>query len=387
MILMLRFEYRALSRDGKLLVGEICANDPETAVQQLRARGMNVQSLEPGTSPIWIQTIDACLAQREEIVRCLEGCCSQSRWLRHDKGIAHLIRRLSDGASANDFVSQRDLAQFLPLVLLFDPNRKEASEFSDWSEAYLRQANKNRFIWRLFSYPVLLPLIYLTILVVMSFTIIPQFRQMFNEFELRLPTATLLLLSISEQISEHPFRTFVVCAAIGGVFAGMVVLLRLLLRRSQDVPILGYFSQSSKAHLLAMSRLTATLAELLRISTPLTDAIQIAGLASGDHYFRQESESASTMLSAGIRPSKVLWIPSCFPSSLVHALQSAPGQQPSVELIQRLSKIYSDRLEQRSRFAGSFVAPAMTIIMAWFISFVVSALMFPLLSLMTSLSS
>jgi type IV pilus assembly protein PilC len=232
---------------------------------------------------------------------------------------------------------------------------------------------------------VIVPLIYLIILVFLSFTIIPQFRRMFDEFQLRLPAPTMRLLWLSEQISEHPVRSFLSCVVIAGMAVGLIAVVRILLDHSQDTPFLGHFSRSSKRQLVGMSRLTGTLAELLRIEAPLSEAIRIAGQASGYRYFREEASLAAqtweSAQSAGVR-----MLPRCFPSTLVFALQAGPEQQPSIELIQRLSKIYMDRLEQRTKFAESFVAPAMTIMMAWLIGGIVSALMLPLFSLITALS-
>jgi len=381
---MLRFEYRAIAPDGSFLNGEVYSEDSESANQELQSRGLNIQTIGPGTIPIWIQTIEKCLTQREEMIGCLESCRSQSAWLKSDGQLATLIRRLREGAGANEFVAERELAMFLPLILLFAPNRNAASEFNDWIQSYLSQSNQRRLIWKLVSYPVIVPLIYLAILVFISFTIIPQFRQMFDEFQLKLPGPTIRLLWISEQISEHPARSFLGCVMFAGVAVGVVTVFRILLDHSQDAPFLGHFSRSSKKQLVGMSRLTGTLAELLRIETPLPEAIRIAGLASGYRYFREESMSAAYALNS-VRQVDVRLISRCFPSTLVFALQPGSNQKPSVELIQKLSKIYMDRVEQRTKFAESFVAPMMTIAMAWLIGGIVSALMLPMFSLITSL--
>ena len=334
----------------------------------------------------WLQTIDLCLEQRQEMISCLESCRSHAKWLKSDRQLTNLLNRLREGAGANEFVSNDELAMFLPLVLLFSPNRNCASEFNDWIQSYLRQTNRRRLIWKWLSYPVLLPLIYLAILVVMSFTIIPQFRQMFEEFGLSLPASTKRLFWMSEQISEHPIRALFGCALLGAGAYGLIQGMRRILDRSHDVPFLGHLSRSSKSQLAGMSRLTATLAELLRVEAPLPEAIRVAGLASGYSYFREEAETAANVMQFDPGPTGVRMLPSCFPSTLIHALQSGPNQKPSVVLIQKLSKIYADRLEQRTRFAQGFVAPAMTIVMAWLIGGILSSLMIPMISLITSLS-
>ena len=190
---MLRFEYQAIAPDGSFLDGEVYSEDSEAATLELQSRGLDIQRIGPGTIPTWIQTIDRCLSQREEMIRCLEDWRSQS-WLKTDSQLTNLICRLRAGAGANQFVTDRELAPFLPLVLLFAPNRNTTTEFNDWIQSYLKQSNRQRLIWKLISYPVIVPLIYLTILVVISFTIVPQFRRMFEEFQLRLPAPTLRLL-------------------------------------------------------------------------------------------------------------------------------------------------------------------------------------------------
>lgn len=146
---MLRFEYRAIAPDGSFLNGEVYSEDSESANQELQSRGLNVQTIGPGTIPIWIQTIEKCLTQREEMIGCLESCRSQSAWLNSDGQLATLIRRLRGGAGASEFVAERELAMFLPLILLFAPNRNAASEFNDWIQSYLSQSNQRRLIWKL----------------------------------------------------------------------------------------------------------------------------------------------------------------------------------------------------------------------------------------------
>ncbi len=387
---MLLFKYKAIAQDGSLLAGEIQSENSASALLVLQSRGLNVQKLEAAESPTentdWLQAIDQCLEQRHDMIRCVEQCQSQARWLKTDRQLNILVNRLGQGAAATDFISNRDLAVFLPFVMLFASDRNSSSEFQDWLQSYLRQANRRRAIWKWLSYPVLMPLIYLGILVVMSFTIIPQFRQMFAEFDLKLPASTRRLFWMSEQISEHPIRTLIVCALFGLGAYRVILAIRWILDHSHDVPFLGYLSRSSKRQLAAMSRLTATLSELLRVEAPLPDAIRIAGLASGYDYYQEESETAAKVLQYGAEAPGVRIMPSCFPATLVHALQSGPDQKPSVILIQKLSKIYSDRLEQRTRFAQGFVAPAMTIVMALLIAGIAGSLVRPLISLISSLS-
>ena len=382
---MLRFEYRAIAPDGSSVDGIVHATDSDAAAQELRRMGVNFQSIGPGTVLDWTQAIDESLSQREVMVRCIEDCRAESSWLRSDAQLGTLVRRLREGAGANQFTSEATLSMFLPLVLLFGSKGDMAPQVRFWMQAYLRQSNRRRFIWKLISYPVILPLIYLAILIVLSFTIIPQFRKMFDEFELRLPPITARLFWISEQISEHPIRAFFGLVVFAGIAVGVVAAIRMLLEHTQDVPLLGSFSRSSKKQLLGMARLTATLAELVRIGTPLPQAIRISGLASGHRYFCEEAHSVARALeSAG--PVGIRSMAGCFPSTLILALYSGPQQQPNVDLIRKLSKIYMDRLEQRTNFAENLIAPAMTLAMAWLIGGIVSALVLPLISLITSLS-
>lgn len=389
---LLKFEYHAIEPSGAPVTGTVIAHTPEEARSDLEQRGLNVEFIGSPTRPEFISAIDVCLQNRETIIECMRSCDTQAKWLRSDKPWNTLQKSLSNGATANEFVAIGSLAMFLPFVMMFDPNRNDLfagdrkSEFETWTRFYMQQANRRRFVWRLLSYPVVIITLYLAILIAMAYGIIPQFRRVYEEFEVALPKPTERLLWLSDQVTDHPIRFILMIAVTLTVAYGIYRCCCWFLDQIQDVPILGKFTRSSKKQLLAISRLTATLAELLRLNAPLPVALKIAGLASGNRAMINETMLTARMLTTSRGRQDVRFVSNFLPSTLVCALQAGPDGQPSIELIQQLSTLYAERLEQRIHVARGIAAPAMTILMAILTWNMISALMSPLISLITSLS-
>lgn len=390
--MMFEFEYHALAPSGEPTTGTVISKSTEEARTDLQRRGLHVEFIGQGTTPEFIGAIDKCLRERDSIIGCMKECNEQSAWLKRDTNWNLLFSRLQKGASASELVTDGRLAMFLPFVMMFAPPRENGSEqkenrdFATWVRFYLQQANRRRLLWRVFSYPVVMVAIYVAILIAMSYGIVPQFRRVYEDFEINLPAPTLRLLWISDQITEHPLRAMLMFVAVA---AGIYFLYRGLcwcLDQIQDVPILGKITRSSKKQLLAVSRLTSTLAELIRINAPLPTAIQIAGLASGNRAMISETEATARMLTTHLGRQDIRFVSNYLPATLVHALQAAPEGKPSSELIQSLANVYAERLEQRINIARGIAAPATTMLMAWLVWNIVSALMSPLVSLISSLS-
>src|SRR6056297_2444108 len=149
-------------------------------------------------------------------------------------------------------------------------------------------------------YPVIVVMVAVAILSFIMIFIVPTFEQMFEEFGLTLPTATVLLIAMGNYIKDYSFLLF----AIPICFLITIKLLRkfrhgrigfdmFILR----VPVFGSLIEKN-----IMARTTRTLGTLVSSGVPILEAINITRETSGNAMF----ERMFTRVNESIREGEII---------------------------------------------------------------------------------
>ena len=152
-------------------------------------------------------------------------------------------------------------------------------------------------------YPVIVIFVATGILAFIMVMIVPTFEEMFVEFELPLPPATVLLIAISHAIFKLWFLFFLI--PIGLVI--FIVLLRQFTygRIGWDlfmlqIPVIGKLVEKN-----CMARTTRTLATLIASGVPILEALTICRDTAGNGMFEQ----LYSRVASGIREGEPLAVP------------------------------------------------------------------------------
>lgn len=336
--------------------------------------------------PEFFQRIDAALERRNKLASAIEALSEETISTRVGKDVRELVSALRSGATTEQFVQEGSKAVWLPLILRGVSSGASTVDLLQILNDVTFLTENRRSQWRSFAYPLMLFGSAILVFVFLSVTVIPTFRTMFSEFQLRLPQPTNLVFSVSDQINNHT-GTFCLIL-LGFLLAGLLMrsLFLLLLRHAETTWLLGSLSAGNTESVKAMGRFTSTLAELLGVGAPLNEAILIAGRASQSLRFRYASERLSRDIGSSEKFSHESTVAHNFPALVTHALEAGPNGGPSIALLRQVSIVYFDRVRQRFSWVSGVVVPLWILGVGLCVGFVVLSIFAPLVQLITSLS-
>ena len=171
--------------------------------------------------PEFYQRIDAALERRNKLASAIEALSEETKSTRVGKDVRELVSALRGGATTEQFVQEGSKAVWLPLILRGVSSGASTVEFAQIMSDVTFATENRKSRWRSFAYPLMLFGSAILVFVFLSVTVLPTFRTMFSEYQLRLPRMSTLVFSISDQINNHT-GTFCLIL-IGFVLAGVQI--------------------------------------------------------------------------------------------------------------------------------------------------------------------
>ncbi len=336
-----------------------------------------------------LDRIDALIQDSGSLQACLKAAGEQWPGLSRSDVVQRFRSALEKGTPARDWVSDPSLASLLPVLIRYhQPPTDDVSraEFSLMLEGLIGKKPSASAWLRSISYPFVLVIAVLIVTGVLLGVAVPVYSSMFDEFALRTPTSTRMLIFLSNSMLMHPVG--LLFAVLGSIALACAVVLggRWLLDRFQWIASIGTWSMGSRGNLSAMARWVSTLAELLNFDVPLGPAIAVAGVASRKPFYRDQSQRIATWMeshSGGLTGESIA---RAFSPVAISALYGTADGKPSVSALRGIAGMYWERLQGRGQRDFSWVVPVSVVIIGGFVAFVVVALLMPMVSLITSLS-
>ncbi len=187
------------------------------------------------------------------------------------------------------------------------------AEFLESAEALKRKV-KGALI-----YPIAVVIVAIGILAGIMFFIVPTFKKMFDEFELKLPAATLLLMAMSEYVVNYWWLMFllpVCCWLIGKIIRkfkhGRMGFDQFIIK----VPIFGGLIEKN-----ILARTTRTLGTLITSGVPILEALNITRETAGNAMFERIFNKVIDAIREGeviAKPMKENSIPGFHPMALFY---------------------------------------------------------------------
>lgn len=400
------FDYQASTAQGESVNGRLTAKSAAHATQQLADQGLEVTALRrvdaAGEPPYAGGLDDHNLEDHAWAQRLSEVISRRHLWLPtfdlilqelpadHARSAAELrLRQLSGDLTIEQFLSKPDGTTLLPLLT----SQVEPSVDSQPARRWIEQlycAQRSRSILRAWwTYPLVLLLITLCMLIFCSVFVLPIFREMFQDFGLSLPAPTKWTFWMADQLTTYAGRTLAFLAV--GCLLGIPAV-RWWRRHALTNRLLGRLVAGSTGNLRAMSRLTSTLAELLGLDVPLAAALQYAGKASGHIYFadaaartaeavqRGRSQNTAAGTGAPVDPTGRL------PQTVMYALAARAAGDPCLPVLHELAAIYAHVARLRSARLGASLPIISLLVVGSIVGFVVISLFLPLVSTISSLA-
>jgi len=236
-----------------------------------------------------------------------------------------------------------------------------------------------RLLWETLSYPVIVLAMGLAILAFFMICVVPQFRSIFVDFGVSLPSVTLVLLYISDIFPEA-------LAGIGISVLGLALLWHALRttpagRRFREsllmcFPVLGRVYRTS-----LISRFIHSAATCVEAGVPLPEALRLSGDATGSGLVRADVEGIAQAAERGESVFAATQLSRIIPPIFGYAVQVALGRERLPEMLKELSRTYEDRAVHAQAAARAVLFPLMVILVGSVLLVGVLATFLPLVAL------
>ena len=235
-------------------------------------------------------------------------------------------------------------------------------------------------------YPAVFLVIGIALFGGLALFVLPEFDSMFQNFGLKLPWITELMLSIG----RHPIEFVVIPAAV--LFVGLMVFWILARytaggrrawgRAVYFIPLVGKLIRSAR-----LATFTDLLAILVEHGVPLPTAFRLAGEASSDPDVAVRAREVEERLKRGVPLAEGFRGLGLVPQWAAWLASAGEGRGALAPALREIAVIYQRQVNHRSAILRSVMPPLVVILTAGILSgcFIMS-LMLPMLKLLEGLS-
>jgi type IV pilus assembly protein PilC len=227
------------------------------------------------------------------------------------------------------------------------------------------------------TYPVVVAVIAISLVIVMLLFVVPTFAGMFEDLGGELPLPTKILLTISQQAK------FLVPIGIVLAVVGFIVHRRLKEKSAPyrlrfdtfklKIPVFGDLFQK-----VAVSRFARTLALLLRAGVPVLQALDIVADSTGNEVLGRAAIDVKESVRSGEAMATPLENHKVFPPMVVQMISVGEDTGAIDSMLDKISDFYDQEVESTTESLTSLIEPIMIGILGAIVGAMVIALYMPM---------
>jgi type IV pilus assembly protein PilC len=396
---MLVFQYQARDNSGKVINGQIDAEDQATAAAMLANRSLMVVALKAGVAQkVKIKRLQGSAKPQELVVFTRQLATMMDAGLpliqtltaleeqTDSKTFKPVIRSVMQRVEAGDAFSKA-LAAYPKVFEKLFVCMVEAgetggllAEILDRLANYLEASSRlKKKVKSAMAYPVIVCVIALCISLFLMMKVIPIFADIFKDFGAKLPAPTQMLIHVSNLLRSY-FLVF--AGGLGGlVFAfvklkktkrGAVVWDRVRLK----FPIFGKL-----VHKICITRFARTFAALLRSGVPILETLRIVGQSAGNTQVEFAVEKTALSIERGDSLALAMGQHAIFPPMLVRMVAAGEQTGKVDVMLEKISDFYDEEVEATLSGLTSLIEPLLIVFLGVVVGTIVVCMFLPIFKL------
>jgi type IV pilus assembly protein PilC len=386
------YRWQGLDGQGRHHQGVLESSNTTLALAQLHRQGYAVQSLQrqwwTGTA---IAPVHVAAMTRQCTTLLQAGLSLVPALQLLQRGAAHpaisaVLRQVQQCIESGMPFSQA-LAQhpdtFSPLYIHMVHAGETAGILDTMLERLAQTLEKNEAlrarVRSALTYPCTVTVIAMAVLVLMLLFVVPVFEDVFKSFGAALPMSTQAVLALSRTMSDGAPWLALSCLVLWPVLRRQWQQphwQRLWHRRVLDMPGLGTMVQSA-----VLARWAHTLSALLAAGVPLTEALPVAGKATGHPIYTRINEHLQRRVAQGGRLSEGMAHTGRFPDMLVQLCATGEDTGTLDTLLERAARLMTEALDARVQALSSLIEPLIIVVLGGAIGVILMAMYLPIFRL------
>ncbi len=397
---MQSFAYKAKGMDGRLITGEIQAEDRPSVVSMLKKKGYFVLSVEPEQrlvvsiqrkfrflehrvplrqKAVFTQQLATLLKAGMQLTVALKTLSRQME----DKFFASIIHRLYQDIEESSSLSQTmsNFPNVFPptytaIVGAAEESGSLVESLTNLSKQIKSQAAICSRIRGALAYPLFLLLVSILVVGVLVSFVIPKFIELFVNANQKLPLPTLILLHITDFFKA--FWWVFPPAIIGAIFLAAVVLKNEKIKSISDTCLLRFPLLGRLNLKIQLAQFTRTLGSLLDGGVRILPAVQIARGTTRNLVFAQNIRDISSQITKGATLAQAIKKQPFFTELTASMIAVGEDSGMLPEMLLEVAEIYEQEAEATINSLTGLLGPMIVVFIGLVIGFVVMAILLPI---------
>ena len=386
------YRYRAQDEKGKIISGELRANDEAELQSKLKNDNMllmEAKELSKGKTlhrrlkydrvADFSRNLSKLLGAGVTLVRALRIIAEDESIKEGERKIyAEILRLVRSGMTLSDAMEEQGgvfPALFVNMIRSAESGGNMDSTAGNMAEYYSKEYRLQQKIKSSTTYPKILGvLIVIVVIIIMGF-VLPQFDSLFSQMD-TLPATTRALMAISDFVANKWYLLIFGAVILFMVYKVLVSLppVKLFLDRIEiHLPKIGGLRK-----IIYTARFARTLASMYSAGIPIVTCLQIAKTTIGNTYI----ESQFDQMIADIRAGKPLSEGLAGIDGFVRKLPSSVAVGEETGALDSMLVSIADQMDYDSEIAieklVAMVEPVMIITMAIIVGFIMVAVITPI---------
>lgn len=397
------FNYRAIDGAGKVVQGTMSAVEKENVLDYLRQnelRPIDVQQvvvkiqdreIKLFTSKkvklkefaVFCRQVATMLGAGVSINKALEILHAQTENAFFKESLKIVSDKVKQGTPLSKAMAEQPKVYpniLVSMVQAGEMNGKQDEAFENMALHFEKEHKINHKVKGAMIYPIVLVVVMVAVTALVMVAVVPMFKDMFEAANTELPGPTKALLAISKSMSSFWYIYL-------GVIVAIVMAVRGFLNSVAGRMLFDKFKMrgpkiiSRPMQQIVTARFTRTVATLLSSGISIIDAVVTGSETTNNVYVVEKIEGAAQGLKQGRSMIEELSKTELFPDIMLSMVRIGEETGAVDDLMLRTANYYEEEMDAAVSKLLSLMEPALIIIMAFVLGFVLIALMVPMLTM------
>ena len=386
------YRYKAQNTDGKVISGELRAQDEAELQSKLKSDGLLLvdakeltgekkvhRRLKHDQVADFARNLSKLLGAGVTLVRALRIISEDESIKEKERKVySDVLKLVRSGMTLSDAMEEQG-GTFPPLFVNMIRSAESGgnmdSTAANMAEYYSKEYKLQQKIKSSTTYPKILGVLIVGVVIVIMGFVLPQFDSLFEQMD-SLPATTEILMAISDFVANKWYILIfigVILFIIIKILVSIPVIKLQLDRLEIHIPKIGKLRK-----IIYTARFSRTLASMYSAGIPIITCLQIAKTTIGNTYIESQFDD----LIAEIRSGKPLSEGLAGIDGFVKKLPSSVGVGEETGALDSMLVSIADQMDYDSEIAieklVAMVEPAMIVIMAGIVGFIMIAVITPI---------
>jgi type IV pilus assembly protein PilC len=401
------FNYTIRDANGQTRSGKVEAPNAEELRKRLQAEGLQVIEItEDRKAPrvpaggygrvklsdlaIFARQFSTMLDAGVSLIRCLDVLQAQTSNARLRKILMDLSARVESGESLSRSMARHPKA-FSQLIIgliragevggVLEESLQRISAFLE------KDVELRRKIRSAMTYPVIVLLAAIGIVIFLVSWLVPQFADLFKELgitEDKMPAPTKFLVDLSALFTQRWYVVIITVVAIliaYKLFVSTRVGRRVADRVKLRVPVFGPLH-----HKIVMARFSRTMGTLLASGVPILQAMETVAGVVGNSIVADAVIESRARIREGEKIADPLQRSKMFPPMVVHMVSVGEESGSLDHMLNKIADFYENEVEMTIASLTAAIEPVMIVLLGFIVGFIVIAMFLPMIEVISNLS-